>query len=181
MRAVRIPELEEIHLNLIPIMNLFTALIPFLLLSAAFFHMGVIQVTVPVASSDGSVDAAKAEDKITLNLRITQNAFVLSASSDTIDPQIIAVLKSEVKRSGGKFSEKDPSWEALSQQALKIKGDYVQSDTVIVSPAGDVPYEDVVAALDAVRMATVQRGESKSRVALFSKPVLASMVGDGDG
>ena len=39
---------EEDHdLNLIPVMNLFMVLIPFLLMGAAFFHMAVIPTSTP--------------------------------------------------------------------------------------------------------------------------------------
>ena len=62
-------------------------------LSAAFFHLGVIRVTVPVQSSSGESDVAKDEDKVTLNMEIKKEAFVLSASSDTIEPKILEKLK----------------------------------------------------------------------------------------
>jgi biopolymer transport protein ExbD len=169
---------EEIILNLIPIMNLFTALIPFLLLSAAFFHMSVIQITVPVASTEtGETDIAKEEDKITLQLDITSEAFNLQAASDTLDPSVVSRLKDKIPRvkSGNEEAEK-AMLKQITDAAYKIKGKYTASDTVIITPDAAIPYEDVVAAMDAVREITIERGRMKSQVSLFPRVVLSSRL-----
>lgn len=161
-------EVEEVNPNLIPIMNLFTALIPFLLMSAVFYEISVIQITVPVASESGETDNAKEEDKVTLNMQVKEDRFVLSASSDTIDPKILKGLTTTVMRQG----DKEEAYDELSQAAYKIKGDYTQSDTAMVAPDDDIPYEIIVRAMDSVRRIKIEG----SRVRLFGRVVLTSKV-----
>jgi len=171
-------EPEDLVPNLIPVMNLFTALIPFLLLSAAFFHMSVIQITIPIASTEtGETDIAKDEDKITLQLDITADAFNLQAASDTIDPGIIATLRDKIPRVKGVDERVEKAmYDQLRDSAYKIKGKYAASDTVIVTPDPEIPYEDVIVTMDAVRDKTIERGTMKSKVELFPKVVLSSRL-----
>jgi biopolymer transport protein ExbD len=46
-RMIRQAE-EEPELNMIPIMNMFMVLIPFLLMSASFFHIKAINTSIPI-------------------------------------------------------------------------------------------------------------------------------------
>ena len=49
----------------------------------------------------------------------------------------------------------------------------------MVVPDADIPYEDVVATLDAVReVVRMQPDGMKSRVALFPRAVLSTMISD---
>lgn len=170
------PEIEEVQPNLIPIMNLFTALIPFLLMSAAFFHLSVIQVSVPVQSESGETDIAKEDDKITLNLKITESEFIMSASSDTIDPEVLARLRTSIPKTKGGTEEELEMYTKLEEAAYKIKGSYTGSDTMIVVAEDDVPYEEVVFALDSCRDTMVEAAGQKNRVVLFPRVVLSSQV-----
>ena len=176
--AVQRRDPEEVILNLIPIMNLFTALIPFLLLSAAFFHLSIIQITIPVASTEtGETDIAKEEDKITLQMDITATEFQLAAASDTLDPSIIGRLKQNIPRIKGANDEAEKAmYDSLRDAAYKIKGTYTASDTVIVTPDPEIPYEEVIHAMDAVREITIERGRMKSKVGLFPRVVLSSRM-----
>ena len=167
-------EVEDVTPNLIPIMNLFTALIPFLLMSAVFYRMSIIQISVPVASESGETDIAKEEDKITLNLQIFPDRFDLSGSSDTLPPEIVKTLKTTVPRA--KTDDPEPVYEELSHAAHQIKGKYTASNTVIIVPEDEVPYEDIVWASDAVRKIKLERDGDTVWVTLFPKVVLSSRV-----
>ncbi|MEL6339097.1 MAG: biopolymer transporter ExbD [Myxococcota bacterium] len=170
-------EVEEVQPNLIPIMNLFTALIPFLLMSAAFFHLSVIQVSVPVAGEPGEdTDIAKEDDKITLNLNISDTEFKMSASSDTLDPDVLNRMKQTIPKTIGDNEAEAAMWQSLTDAAAQIKGSYIKSDTVIVIAEDDVPYEQVVFALDAVRETTEMVAGAKQRIKLFPRVVLSSLV-----
>ena len=166
---------EETELNLIPIMNLFTALVPFLLLSAIFYRIAIIQVTVPVASSTGDTDVAKEEDKVTLTVRIRPQYFQLSAASDVLDPAALKALESRIERGGDAAARKSACRE-LEERAFAVKSRYTASDTVIVVPDDEVPYEEVVEALDALRDTRREVAGQLSRVSLFPRVVLSSLV-----
>ncbi|MBI3179440.1 MAG: biopolymer transporter ExbD [Deltaproteobacteria bacterium] len=173
---MRLPPTQEVNLELTPMMNLLTGLVPFMLMSAAFFQLSVIQISVPVASSTGETDIAKEEDAVTLNLRITATTFDLSASSDTLSPTEVKKLKASIPRVHGDDAAERAVYQQVSEAAYQIKGKYTASDTVIVVPDPEIPYEVVVASMDAVRDIVQERGGLKSKVTLFPRVVLSSMV-----
>ena len=166
-------DVEEVNPDLIPIMNLFTALIPFLLMSAVFYQMAVIQITIPVASESGETDIAKEDDKVTLNLQIFQDRFELSGSSDTLPPEVVARLKATIPRP--KSDDQKPVLEELSKAAHQIKGKYISSDTTIIVPEEDIPYQTIIEAMDAVRKIRLA-DQGNALVMLFPKVVLSSRV-----
>ncbi|MFW5812197.1 MAG: ExbD/TolR family protein, partial [Alkalispirochaetaceae bacterium] len=63
---------EPSELNLIPIMNLMMVLIPFLLLGAAFYHLGSIPTTLPTHRPEGGDPPENSDVVVTLSLRIEE-------------------------------------------------------------------------------------------------------------
>lgn len=167
-------EVEECNPNLIPIMNLFTALIPFLLMSAVFYRLSIIQISVPVNAEGGETDIAKEEDKITLNLQVFPDRFEMSASSDTLTPDILKRMVATVPRANA--DDQEPVLRQLSEEAHRIKGKYTSSDTVIIVPEDNIPFQDVIWALDSVRNIKLEREGEQVSVTLFPKVVLSSRV-----
>ena len=41
-------EMEDVEPNMVPIMNMFLVLIPFLLMSASFYHIKAVNTSIPV-------------------------------------------------------------------------------------------------------------------------------------
>ena len=77
-------ELEEITLNLLPFMNLMTLLIPFLLLSASFITIAVIDSSLPAIGAPQPKDKTEEEEKeppLNLQIGITEEGFTLSGTS----------------------------------------------------------------------------------------------------
>lgn len=174
---MNIPEPEEVSLNLIPIMNLFTALIPFLLLSAAFFHLAIVKISVPVADTEGTgTNIERDLDRITLNLNIMEDAYEMSGSNEALTPKELPKPRKVPRQKAASEEELKAIMKQVSQAAYEIKGKFAKSDTVIVVADADVPYEEVIYAVDSVREISVERGGIKSRVSLFPKVVLSSVV-----
>jgi len=91
------PQTEDV--NLVPIMNLFVVLIPFLLMSAAFFHISVINASVPALQKERT-DLAKSDVAVTMMVRMKPEAFTVTASSDTLPRAELAKLRAEIPRDG---------------------------------------------------------------------------------
>ena len=120
-------EVPDPDLNLIPIMNLFVALIPFLLLSAVFFHLRVIRGSVP-AATEGQTDIAKGPDTVTMTVQIDPaEGFHVSASSATLAPDEMAKLGKTIPKKGKVYD-----YATLSQVMRGVKRQWDQSDTVII-------------------------------------------------
>lgn len=159
---------DAAEVDLIPVMNLFVVMIPFLLLSAAFLHVGVIPTTVPTRS-EGSSDVAANELAVTINVVLAAEELRLSASHATLDPEVLAELATTIPRDG-EFHD----LEAFSQVLAGIKRQYPESDTMILLPDTGVVYKDVVTVLDASRELVIDEGTpTERRVALFPVAVLS--------
>ena len=118
-----------VELNMVPIMNLFLAMIPFLLSCAAFFQAAVINASVPAlggGTEDQSQEPKKELDKITLKLQITKEGFTYAADGD--QPE------AELKRISGKIRKKGNEWDydTLRDRCEQLKKKYPKSDTVII-------------------------------------------------
>jgi len=162
---------EELEVNLIPVMNLFVTLIPFLLLAAAFYHVSVVPTSLP-SQTDEASDIAADPRAVTLNLLIEPDKIQLSASSAVLDEATLAALTVNLER-----TDKGFDLETLGQALHAIKMRFDRSDTVIVLPSDEVEYQDVVMILDVAREITMHKGTPEEvRIPLFPVVVLSRKV-----
>jgi biopolymer transport protein ExbD len=164
-RMIRQAE-EEPELNMIPIMNMFMVLIPFLLMSASFFHIKAINTSIPIhADMPANPIAQKESRKITVVLEIHPDQVRISALSDTPNDLKLTAMETVLPRGNGK----EISVAAVSQHLLKMKQQYPDSDTMILIPDDDVTYHEIVRAMDCAR--------SYQSEALFPNVVLSGSLG----
>lgn len=136
---------EDEELNLIPVMNLMVTLIPFLLLGAAFYHLGVVPASIPenVPASDSEPPK---EIKVTVNLSLQMDKAVVSGSAMGLDEEATAALDATFPSKNGV-----PDLKALQAHLYGIRTQYPKSDTVILLPADELRYEKLIEILDFVR------------------------------
>lgn len=136
---------ESADLELIPVMNLFMVLIPFLLMGAAFYHVGAISTSLPTHTPDDS-DVPKTPATVTVNLVIAPAELQMTASSTSLDDEQLQALGASWSKKDGKHDTR-----ALQNQLRTIKERYPQSNTLIVLPHPDLDYQSLVGVLDAAR------------------------------
>ncbi len=157
--------------NLIPVMNLFVILIPFLLLSAAFFHVGVIPTSLP-SQTDGTSDIAGNPRSITVNLVILPEEIQLSASNAVLEPELLSSLGMNIPLKDGEYDI-----DLLQNALYSLKIMFAESDTVILLPGEGVKYHDVVRILDAARELKIEPDTPKETVKpLFPVAVMSRKV-----
>ena len=162
---------KEVDVDLTPVMNLFVTLIPFMLLGAAFYHVGVIPTSFP-SQTDKKSDVATQTKAVTVDLLIAMDTIDISASNPKISDKKLAELNLTITRRKGGFD-----LNLLGRALYEIKKRYNKSDTVIVLPQDDVPYEDIVRILDATReLVTDKNTASEKRTPLFPVVVLSRKV-----
>ncbi|MFT7621869.1 MAG: biopolymer transport protein ExbD [Myxococcota bacterium] len=155
---------EAPELNLIPVMNLMVVLIPMLLLGAAFFHISVIPTSI---ASDGS--GGDPSLKVTMKLDITPAGLFLSGHSG--DPTINALtLQAQFPITDGNIDLK-----GLQDRLESIKAAHPASDTLVLTPFEDMPYQVLIQIVDVVREKLVPMGDGlePKRVILFPVTVFA--------
>ncbi len=171
---------EEAHeLNVVPVMNLFMVLIPFLLLGATFFHIGVIPTSTPTLSPSDS-DVPKTPTTVAINLEVTTASIKISAASVSLDENELSALSSEWPKKGNEYPV-----EELRKALISIKDKYPDSNTLTVLPFEDLNYQELVKILDVTRVRNMgldEKGEPKFLdlfpVTIFSRFVPPEFVGD---
>jgi biopolymer transport protein ExbD len=156
---------KQAELDLLPVMNLFIVLIPFLLAAAAFYEVGVIATSVPQAAT-GMTDVERRTEAITLSVIIDADHVALEARNEALDPTALAGFAADLPAAGGAHD-----LAAVQAAAVRIKDAYPKSDTAIVLPAPTVRYDQLVRILDALREQDLGREQTRPLfpVTVFSK------------
>ncbi len=187
-------EIEDV--NLLPIMNLITLLIPFLLLSAQFIQIGVILVEPPRISSGGSSGGpnnANQPEKRELNLTVvvTGDGFSVNYKPNGTpvslcpekgkQPCIKAKMVGGKKTYDGHALQKllfervwKPFMKRNSLEPDKMKSNLFKDwGRVAILANDDIPYEVIVKVLDATREFPPEaKGVVSGRLACeFKKPL----------
>jgi biopolymer transport protein ExbD len=160
--------MEDDEIELVPIMNMFLVLIPFLLLSASFFHIKAINTSVPVmASTDSRPSTAphKSSAKVTVIVEFKESALLVSAMSSDLTYNELSKLETELPVK----PQKEYPLGDLADHLRYIKDMYPKSDTLILVPDTTVVYGTLIETMDAAR--------SKNSQELFPNVVLSEKIG----
>lgn len=149
-------------LNLIPVMNLLSILIPFLTLSAVFMRLSVLPTTLPTADESEIDNADKPDkpdepDKPKLNLTVTiiKDGFVVAGTGGVLGNTAQDGGPTIPLKSDGAYD-----FEGLTKKLVEIKKLYPEEKDVILIPEMklvaeseniDIPYQTIIATMDAIR------------------------------
>ncbi|MEM6958201.1 MAG: biopolymer transporter ExbD [Myxococcota bacterium] len=136
---------DAVELDLIPVMNLLVILIPFLLMGASFFHIGIIPASLPSHVAEAPPNEEPSE-KITVNLVVKASSLEFTVSSATMDQAATTALARNFPRSSAGFDG-----DAVEAYLRGLKERHPTSDAMIVLPEPDVKFEELVAILDRTR------------------------------
>ena len=123
------------NLQLMPLMNVFVALIPMLLLSAVFIKLAVIDLSAPPAAESASADNTP---KLALAVTIKDDYFVVEG--DRIQKQVIARAAADANRQ-------------LSNALSEIATQHPDNQDIMIISQARTRYEDIVAVMDISREA----------------------------
>jgi biopolymer transport protein ExbD len=153
------------EINMVPIMNMFMVLIPFLLMSASFFHIKAINTSVPVLAEGGSEDNADKQIVVTVVVKLKMNGIQTSALSKDLSEGDLATLEGEFTFN----SDNEATYTAFSEYLKKVKKRYPKSDTLILIPEEDILYDTIIQTMDVARKA--------DQDTLFPNVVLSASLG----
>jgi len=141
----------DTDIDMVPIMNMFLVLIPFLLSSASFFDINAIHTSVPVKQSNANPTAPQDNKEITIipviEMQINKiEMYVLSEQLSAKD-----LTKWDIS-----FAKQDGAFPLADIQALlqEMKNQYPKSDTILVIPEDDILYETIIQTMDIARNTT---------------------------
>ena len=133
---------EPAELNITTFLNLMVVLVPFLLITAVFSRITILELNLPT----GAGDASKADKpKMTVEVIVREKGLEIS-NGKTI---LVRFPR----------TDEDYDMQTLSEYLLKIKSQYLEKKDATVLMEPDIEYENLVAVMDAVRVAEVVQGD----------------------
>jgi biopolymer transport protein ExbD len=140
----------DVEIGMVPVMNMFLVLIPFLLMSANFLPFNVINTSVPVKAEtpvEDTPDKKVSDIKVTAVVKLEKDGIYLSATSGELTEEKLKALDKFLPKEAGK----EYAYSDLSVFLDVIKTQYPKSDTLILTPSGDILYDSIVDTMDASR------------------------------
>ncbi len=125
-------ERKPAELLLVPMIDIFTVLVTFLLMTAVFSRITIMQIDLP-----SSTAAKPAEPKFRLEVIVRRDGYELGDGRQKIG---------EIPKLNGTYDTA-----ALTARALEIKREHPASEDASLLSEPKVPYDDLVQAMDAIR------------------------------
>ncbi len=154
------------EMNITAFMNLMVILVPFLLITAVFTRMTILELNLPPASSGNSAK----KQELQLEVIIRKDALELGERSS-------GVLKRLERR------EKGYDYKGLSQALQSLKERFPDKTNITILSEPNTSYDTLVQVMDASRLIEKTQGGSVVRYELFpdiaigDAPVLAAAGG----
>ncbi|MBL1262041.1 MAG: biopolymer transporter ExbD [Thiotrichaceae bacterium] len=145
----RIQETEE--LNITAFMNLMVILIPFLLITAVFSRMTILELNLPALD-------AKNKDQETIELQLE---LVLRRNSFDIQDANIGLIKQFPR------SQDDTRWDQFTDLLVEIKTRFPEEEEIALLLEPNINYKTLMQVMDHVRSAEVVSVLSVETIALF--------------
>lgn len=135
---------REVKLELLPVMNLVTILIPMLLMAAQLAELAAIDATVPAISEDAKPPQTPQDEPLVL--QITGSGVRLAGVPADVD------IEQDLRCTGDVcVNTSDYPLAALTDQLVTMKAAHPDDSAITIEAAGEVPYGVVVAVMDAAR------------------------------
>lgn len=149
-------------LDLTPVLSVIIHLIPMLLILVRFRQLAEVEVQqpiVPALPAPSAAALAEQEERV-VSVTITETGYVVTGTAD--GSQAVPCL--------GACTPKTYDVAGLTQALKAAQAQHPAERRVVIAPAPRVPYEVVVAAMDAARAYSV----NGKLVPLFPEPILTS-------
>ncbi len=144
-----IQQAEE--LNITAFLNLMVILVPFLLITAVFSRLTVLELNLPALDAKGETSA---KVKLQLELVIREHSFDIQDAN-------IGLIKTIVR------TQKDSQWKQFTDAMVAIKTRFPDETSISLLLEPAVDYKTMIKVMDKVRSAQVVTGFDAVTVVLF--------------
>ena len=127
------------EMNITAFMNLMVILVPFLLITAVFSKIAILELNIPKAG--GAADKNK---KPQLQLQIVVRENVID-----IKDGVVGLIKRF------KVENEETKWQGMSDLLIQLKDKFPDKENVTILLEPDVPYQLMVKVMDRARVANV--------------------------
>ena len=144
--------IETAELNITAFMNLMVILVPFLLITAVFSRLAILELNLPASSSE----PADPQDELVFQLEV-----IVRADKIEVGDRNVGALGIYPNTQDGY------DYESLSDKLSEIKERYPEKTDAAILLESDIPYDTLVQVMDRVRLAEVIEEEEIIRKDLF--------------
>lgn len=152
----RARQFESTELDLTPYMNLLVVLAPFLLVTAVFTRLSVLEIYLPstVETPPGlEVALPDPAEQLQLTISITESGLLIANGNN-----VISLIPP---------APNGPNLEAASAVLQQVKARFPEVENAIILSKPATPYETLVQVMDATRVAFVEVEGGQNRISLF--------------
>jgi len=146
------PRKEPPELNITTFLNLMVVLVPFLLITAVFSRITIMELNLPTGEG---ANAGDNKPHFAVEVVVREKGLEISNGKAVI----------------ARFPKVDDKYDlkTLSEYLLKIKAEYIDKTDATVLMEPDIDYNTLIVVMDAVRTAEVTQGDNpeKQEIELF--------------
>lgn len=152
MKLVRRKHIQNtVELNITAFLNLMVILVPFLLITAVFSRVTVLELNLPSKEA-----IAKQEDKIKLQLELVIRKDIFEVRDANLG-RIKSIQRDAV----------NPDWKHFTDILVEIKSRFPEEDSILLLLEPDINYKTLIQVMDRVRSADVVQFTDVVNVELF--------------
>lgn len=142
---------ETPELNITTFLNLMVVLIPFLLISAVFSRITIMELSVPT-SAGGTV---LKKPNFAIEVIVRKNGFEIANGSS---------VEAAIPKKEGEYD-----MELLSEMLFRLKAQYPEKEDATVLMEPEIEYDYLIQIMDAVRgtRRRLEEGEDEQKIVLF--------------
>jgi len=153
MKLIRKRRMQEtVELNITAFLNLMVILVPFLLITAVFSRMTVLELNLPALDAK-----AKENEEIKLQLQVLITPQALSLQDGTLGE-----LKRVERDADGSLN-----WKLFTDVLVEVKSRFPEEQNISLLMTPDVNYKTMIEVMDHVRYADVVNVTTVETVELF--------------
>ena len=144
--------IESAELNITAFMNLMVILVPFLLITAVFSRLAILELNLPASSTE----PADPQDELVFQLEV-----IVRADKIEVGDRNVGALGIYPNTADGY------DYESLSDKLTEIKDRYPQKTDAAILLESDIAYDTLVQVMDRVRIAELVEDNGVRRRDLF--------------
>ncbi len=161
---------DTVELNITAFLNLMVILVPFLLITAVFSRMTVLELNLPALDAQSKDNQ---EIKLQLQVVITEESLVVK------DANLGEFKRISLKDEGELIADKQRYvWKPLSEILLELKRRFPEEQSIALLLDRSVSYKTMIEVMDRVRVTDIVQAASLETVELFPQVSIGDLPQD---
>ncbi|PCI07753.1 MAG: biopolymer transporter ExbD [Gammaproteobacteria bacterium] len=175
----RRPKKEPPELNITTFLNLMVVLVPFLLITAVFSRMTIIELSLPTSTGSN----ASQKQQLTIEVIVRQKGIEIGNGKQVLARFPLLkedTLDTVVDDEGVRDTSKRYDLKLLSKFLINIKGKYPEKTDASVLMEANIEYRVLINVMDAVRSAFIRQEGAEGEADVLQQVVLFPDISIGD-